>query len=370
MRALRFLPDLLLYGSAYALLNFFIHKPTPLDEEWVWRHITQDPEPRWRRFVREAWPPAFLRKWLLRAKQFQDAALGIEEHYDVSNDFYKLFLDPKFMFYTCADHIRGDETLIEAQTNKANHILRLLDPRPGEKIAELGCGWASMLRHIEQHTGVRDGLVGYTLSKEQAAYIREHYGYDVRLENFVDAEYPKESFDKFYSIGAWEAVRPQENPIILKKIYDALKPGGRFVLHFFSRLHPRLPPAAAVAQLFFPGHVQQSHPEHFHEFEKAGFRVTHISCHDYRKTLRQWFEALVANREQALKLVDVRTYNRYVVFFPASYKYFNDRTGVLFRYVLSKPPISGDVNHLITDLKPATSVTGNGQAAHQPAAAS
>lgn len=95
--------------------------------------------------------------------------------------------------------------------------------------------------------------------------------------------------------------------------------------------------------MFFPGHVPASDPELSKEFEKAGFRVTHTSCHDYRKTLRQWFEGLVARPKSAVKIVDVTTYNRYVVFFAASYKYFDERTGVLFRFVLSKPPITGQI---------------------------
>ncbi len=137
MRALRFLVDLPLRGTAYAALNYLIHSPRPLDEDWVWKFINR-PESPGERFIRECWPPPSLRRILLRAKQFQDIALGIRSHYDVSNDFYKLFLDPQYLFYSCADHLRGTETLLEAQTNKANHLLGLLDPQPGETIADLG----------------------------------------------------------------------------------------------------------------------------------------------------------------------------------------------------------------------------------------
>lgn len=338
MRPLRFLRDLAIHGTGYAVLNDLIHRPRPLDEERTWRFIT-DPEPALRKWLREAYPPSWMRKLVLLRQQHRDIAEGIEEHYDVSNDFYKLFLDKKFMFYTCADHIRGTETIEEAQTNKANHILKLLDPKPGERIAELGCGWASMLRFIEEHTGDRENLTGYTLSREQAAYIREHFGYRVHLENFVKAEYPREYYDKVYSIGAWEAIRKQEVDVVMKKVFDALKPGGRFVLHFFCRLQDRFPPSISIGQLFFPGHVALSYRQHVQAMERAGFRITAQSNHDYRMTLRQWFENMVRNREEALRLVDVKTYNRYVVFFPASWRYFNDRTGVLFRFVLRKPPI-------------------------------
>jgi cyclopropane-fatty-acyl-phospholipid synthase len=339
MRWLRIGRDVFLHGTAYAVLNDLIHRPEPLDEEKIWSFIT-GPEPAWRRWVREAWPPQWLRRLVLRRLEYQPAARGIQAHYDVSNEFYKLFLDREFMFYSCADHIRGDETLEEAQTNKANHLLQLIDPKPGERIVELGCGWASMLRYIEHHTGDRDHLEGFTLSREQASYIQQHFGYKVRLENFVEAEYPREYYDKVYSIAAWEAIRRHEVDVIMRKIYDALKPGGRFVLHFFCRLQDRLPSSISVGQLFFPGHVALSYREHVQAMERAGFRITMQTCHDYRRTLRQWFENLVAHRTEALKLVGVRTYNRYVVFFPASYKYFDDRMGVLFRFVLRKPPIT------------------------------
>ncbi|MFX5603078.1 class I SAM-dependent methyltransferase, partial [Acinetobacter baumannii] len=76
-----------------------------------------------------------------------------EYHYDLSNDFYRLFLDKTFMFYSCADFNSPGDSLEQAQLNKANHLLSLIDPKPGEAILELGCGWGSMLRHIHAHTG-------------------------------------------------------------------------------------------------------------------------------------------------------------------------------------------------------------------------
>jgi cyclopropane-fatty-acyl-phospholipid synthase len=341
VRHVRFLSDFLVHGPAYSILNYLIHSPKPLDEEKTWTFITTQAERGPGHWLREAYPPSWMRRLLLRRMQYQDARLGIEEHYDVSNEFYKLFLDPKFMFYSCADHLTGNETLEEAQTNKANHLLGLIDPKPGQKILELGCGWCSMLRHIEQHTGDRENLSGFTLSKEQAAFNEEHYGYHVKLQDFVSASYPTEFYDTIYSIAAWEAIRPQEVDLILSKAYSALKPGGRLVLHFFCRLQDRLPAAISAAQLFFPGHVPLSYPAHVKAFRRAGFQTVHTSIHDYRPTLRNWFDRLVAHRAEALELVGTRVYNRYVVFFPASWKYFNECTGVLFRFVLRKPPFHG-----------------------------
>ncbi|MBS0209315.1 MAG: class I SAM-dependent methyltransferase [Planctomycetes bacterium] len=357
-RQLRFLPDTLINGISYGVLNYLIHSPKPLDEQATWDFITRR-EPDWQRWMREAYPPSWMRKLVLRRAQYRAANLGIEEHYDVSNEFYKLFLDRELMFYSCADHVTGHETLEQAQVIKANHLLSLIDPKPGQRIAELGCGWCSMLRHVEKHTGDRDNLWGYTLSKEQFAHNAQHYGYHVKLENFVTTTYEPEFYDTIYSIAAWEAIRPQEVDTIVQKVYAALKPGGRFVLHFFCRLQDKLPAAISVAQLFFPGHVPTSYRMHVQAFERAGFRITHTSVHDYRPTLRDWFDNMVARRDEALKLVGTETYNRYVVFFPASWKYFDERTGALFRFVLRKPPIDSATLHVIPQVSQMAATSGS-----------
>lgn len=328
--------DVLLHGTAYGSLNYLIHNPEPLEEERIWQLIT-GPEGALRRALRKNYPPSFVRTLTLRRAARMAMEKAIPEHYDVSNNFYRLFLDQKYMFYSCADHITGKETLEEAQTNKVQHLLGLIEPQRGQRILELGCGWASMMRAIAEKTGAPEDLVGFTLSQAQEAYIKQRFPFEVRLQNFVTAEHPREHYDTIYSIAAWEAIRPYEADGLLRRLYEALKPGGRFVLHFFCRTQEALPPAAATAQLFFPGHVPMSYPEHTRAFERAGFRIRHTSLHDYRMTLRQWFENLVAHREEALREVGVRTYNRYVVFFAASWRYFDERTGSVFRFVLHKP---------------------------------
>jgi len=267
----------------------------------------------------------------------QDHVLGIAEHYDVSNEFYELFLDKKYMFYTCADFNRPDDTLEQAQQNKADFILKLIDPQPGDKILELGSGWGPMLKRIYEHTGDKENLHGITLSKEQVAYNQQHYGFQVEFGNFITRDYQPEAYDTIYSIGAWEHVRPKEVVPLVNKLYAALKPGGKLVKHFFCRIPDQLFATAICSQIYFPGSIGSPYRANVKAFEKAGFRITHRSIHDYRPTLRAWFDNLVANRERALELVDVQTYNRYLTFFPASYRYFEDGLGMLVRWVLEKP---------------------------------
>jgi cyclopropane-fatty-acyl-phospholipid synthase len=335
-RNLLYAVESLVYGFSYSSLQGLIRSPKPLDEEKTWQLVTRK-LPSVLDWFRLRYPPAFARRFILAAKMKRDHVLGISAHYDLSNEFYELFLDDKFMFYTCADFDRGDETLEEAQTNKADFILDLIDPQPDERILELGCGWGPMLKHIDQSTDFDVELHGYTLSKEQLAYIDEKYGYNVEFKNFITCDYPREHYDKIYSIGAWEHVRHKDVPIVVNKLYDALKPGGRLVQHFFCPLTETVLVAAIVGQLFFPGSYIPAYTTQVREFEKAGFRITQRSMHDYRPTLRAWFDNLVSNRERAIELVGVRNYNRYVVFFPASWRFFDDVEGILVRWVLEKP---------------------------------
>jgi len=324
------------YGPAYGTVQFLIRSPQPLDPKKTWDFLSGDVAPplEW---VRVRWPLWFMREWLVAAKLRQDHVLGISEHYDVSNDFYELFLDKKYMFYTCADFPTGRETIEEAQTIKADFILNLLQPKAGEKILELGCGWGPMLKRIYEETGDKENLYGYTISQKQVDYNRQHNGFNVEFKNFITSDYPENFFDKIYSIGAWEHVRPKEVPMVLAKLYKALKPGGMLMHHFFCRPNEMVPSTYPVAQIFFPGTVSDSYRHQIRCFEAAGFRIGHQSIHDYRDTLRAWFDRLAANRDRALELVGVRTYNRYLVFFAACWRYFQEVIAMLLRITLIKP---------------------------------
>lgn len=336
MRSLLLPFESLIYGLPYGWLNYLIRSCEPLDAEYVWHELTTKAPPAldW---VCRHWPLRPLRSLLLHAKMKQDHVLGIAAHYDVSNEFYELFLDKKFMFYSCADFHRPEETIEEAQQHKADFILKLIDPRPEQKILELGCGWGSMLRRIEEHTGSKENLYGLTLSKEQVAYNEEHNGFNVEFDDFITREYKPEYYDTIYSIGAWEHVRPNEVAPLAKRLYSAIKPGGRLVKHFFCRVPDHLFATAICSQIYFPGSLGSPYRTHVQAFEDAGFRITHRSIHDYRPTLRAWFDRLVESPERALELVDVQTYNRYLTFFPSSYRYFDDNLGMVVRWTLEKP---------------------------------
>ncbi len=336
-RHLAFVGDTAIFGPSYGMIKYLIRSPKPLDPEWTWHYITRKYAP-WEDWVRMNLPPRWARGFLLNTFLRPKHEVGIAEHYDVSNDFYELFLDEKYKLYSCADYLTGRETLVEAQTAKVQHIMQLVDPQPGQKILELGCGWGGMLQEVYDRTGDRDNLRGYTISQAQVEYNRQHRHFQVEFKNFITDEHPREAFDTIYSIGAWEHVRPIDLQPTLVKLYHALRPGGKMVTHFFCGLARGVPVAGLVGQIFFPGSATPPYPEQLRLAKEVGFRVERQSLHDtYPETLRHWFERLVANRERAIELVGVETYNKYLLFFPCSWKYFDDVQAVLVRMVLRKP---------------------------------
>ena len=338
LRHLAFVPESLLFGPSYGVINYLVRSPEPLDAERTWKFITRKLSPLedWGRLN---YPPGFMRRPLQKIFLQSTHERGIAKHYDVSNEFYELFLDKKYMLYSCADYLTGRETLEEAQLNKVRFIMNLLDPQPGEKILELGCGWGGMLQEVYDRTGQRDNIYGYTISREQVEYNVQHRGFNVEFKNFITDELPTEFFDSIYSIGCWEHVRRRDLRPTLEKLFRTLKPGGKMVTHYFCGLERAVPVAGLVGQIFFPGSATPPYPFQLQAAKDAGFRVTHQSLHDtYKETLRHWFERLVANRERAIELVGLETYNKYVLFFPCSWKYFDDVQAILLRIVLQKPP--------------------------------
>ena len=334
----RFASDAVSLGIPSASVNYFTASPTPVDPEFVWQYFTQPRHALIEKIAVDSYPLPAQRRRILRQMMDQSHAAGIEYHYDLSNDFYRLFLDKDFLFYSCADFHSPSDTLEQAQRNKADHLLSLISPRAGERILEFGCGWGSMMRRIHAATGDKDNLFGYTLSKEQALYIEENFGFNVILDDIVIADLGVAAYDKIYSIGALEHIRPDEIFPLLKKLHAALKPGGRLVQHFFSlNGTDRLPNSMVGAQQFFPGSMLSLHSDHLDWSRHAGFVLAGDTEHDYRPTLRAWFDRLVAHRDKAIELVGLQTTNKYLAYFAGSWNFFDRKKATLHRLVLERP---------------------------------
>ncbi len=333
-RLSQFSSDLIDRGPVYAIANDRIHSPFPLDAVENWRLWSQ-PRSAWVESLARAYPPASMRQAYLESMLTHDHASGIEAHYDVSNEFYALFLDTTYRFYTAAEFQSEDDSLEAAQTNKAEFLYSLLNLDGDETILDLGCGWGAMLKFLHDK-GHRGELTGFTLSKEQLAYDRDTLGLTVLLKNFITEPFENAPYDRILSIGSLEHVKPHELKPVYQKIYDALSPGGLAVHQFFSFARESYPVSGILAQLFFPGSLLVLHPQHLEMAEEVGFRITHDSIHDYKPTLRAWYDRLVANQDKALALVGLETYNRYLTFFPFAWLFFQQHEAELHRIAMKK----------------------------------
>jgi cyclopropane-fatty-acyl-phospholipid synthase len=333
-RYLQFASELIDLGPLYALANFRIHSPEPLDPLENWQ-FWNAPKPSWLESLIRAYPPKSKRKTYVDAMLTQDHAKGIEAHYDVSNEFFALFLDTKYKFYTCADFHSDQDTLEEAQTHKAQYIRSLLRLNGNERVLDLGCGWGSMLKYL-QETGHKGELSGITLSKEQQGYAQQRLSLNVSLANFITEPFEHVPYNRIFSIGSLEHVKPVELKALYQKIFNALVPGGLSVHQFFSFERESYPASAASLQLFFPGSLLSMHNKHIDAAESAGFKITHDSIHDYRPTIRAWYDRLVENREEAQRLVGLDIYNRYMTFFPIAWLFFQQKEAELHRLVMEK----------------------------------
>ena len=238
---------------------------------------------------------------------------NIHYHYDVSNRFYELFLDPE-MVYSCAYFKDWNNDLATAQADKLDMICRKLRLKPGESLLDIGCGWGALVCHAATHYGVR--AHGVTLAEEQFAYAKEKVA-RLGLEDKVtldlrDYARVEGAFDKIASIGMFEHVGLANHATYFQTINRLLKPGGLYLHHAialrsksferFRRGRRRDAAAAtAIGRYIFPGG----------ELDHVGMSVANLEMHNfevhdveawrehYMHTTRLWHDRLSANREVA-----------------------------------------------------------------------
>jgi cyclopropane-fatty-acyl-phospholipid synthase len=249
--------------------------------------------------------PALLRN--LHSKKSDAAA--IRYHYDVSNDFYGLWLDAR-MVYSCAYFKTGEESIELAQEQKLDHICRKLMLKPGERFLDIGCGWGALAMHAAAHYGVR--ALGITLSQNQHALADERIKAaglqdkcEVRLQDYRDV--PGEGvIDKIASVGMFEHVGLKNLPVYFGAIRRLLADGGIVLNHGITSIDPDsrsvgLGGGDFIGKYVFP-HGELPHLSLvLREMGAAGLEVMDsetLRLH-YAKTLQQWSERLEGNLEQA-----------------------------------------------------------------------
>ena len=235
-----------------------------------------------------------------RRNSLQGSRRNIAAHYDLGNDFYKLWLDPG-MTYSSAIYRTGGMTLVEAQDEKYRAVLDQIDVKPGDKLLEIGCGWGGLAERA-----IRRGahVTGLTLSNEQLDFAREHLKRagldqhaDLRLEDY---RVTSGTYDAIASVEMIEAVGEEHWPRYFTTLYDRLRPGGRAVIQaitiderYFESYRRQ---ADFIQRYIFPGGMLPTVTRMRDEAAQAGltFETVERFGHSYARTLTDWRDAFRA----------------------------------------------------------------------------
>ncbi|WP_396929033.1 cyclopropane mycolic acid synthase family methyltransferase [Mycolicibacterium sp.] len=276
----------------------------------------------------------------------------VQHHYDLSDDFYRLFLD-RTQTYSCAYFERDELTLEEAQIAKIDLSLGKLGLEPGMTLLDVGCGWgATMMRALEKYDV---NVIGLTLSKNQALHVQHLFDDSestrskrVLLEGWEQFD---EQVDRIVSIGAFEHFGYDRYDAFFEMAYNALPADGVMLLHTIVRPSDDdftargLPITMRHLKFFkfimdeiFPG-GQLPQPETVTEHAtRAGFSVNRIQplrLH-YARTLDLWAAALQENEEEAVALQSREVYDRYMKYLTGCAELFRDGYTDICQFTLAK----------------------------------
>lgn len=232
---------------------------------------------------------------------------AIQHHYDVSNDFYQLWLD-KEMVYSCAYFATPDDDIHTAQWRKLDYICRKLRLQAGDHLLDIGCGWGALIRHAAQHYGV--DATGVTISANQFDYARERIAAAgladrcrVEMLDYRDIDEAR-PYDAIVSVGMVEHVGRENLPVYFSKVYRLLRPGGVFLNHGISLAEAMFAPDRHMTNSFltnyiFPDGDLQPIAYSLNAAERAGFEIRDVENlrEHYALTLKHWLQRYEAQRQ-------------------------------------------------------------------------
>ncbi|RZI57318.1 MAG: methyltransferase domain-containing protein [Rubrivivax sp.] len=267
---------------------------------------------------------------------------AIAFHYDLSNDFYALWLDPA-MVYSCAYYETDDTPLARAQWSKLDHICRKLRLQPGEELLDIGCGWGALVMHAARHYGVK--AIGITLSERQWALARERIAaaglqgqVEVRLCDYRDMT---GQFDKIASVGMFEHVGLKNLPTYFASVNRLLKPAGLFLNHGITHEEDGWGQALSstfINRYVFPDGELDRVSNVMRVMEQEQFELHDVEAlrMHYAKTLRAWVATLEEGHDQALQYVDEAHYRIWRLYMAASALEFETGELGLYQILASK----------------------------------
>lgn len=271
----------------------------------------------------------------------------VQFHYDVSNEFYELFLDSE-MVYTCGYFANDDDTLDQAQFNKMDMVCRKLQLQPGERFLDIGFGWGGLLCHAAKHYGVR--AHGITLSEEQLNYTQQKIN-RLGLQKMVTVEvcdyaHLEGTFDKVASICMYEHVGIDNLPSFMQKVNSLMTVHGRMLLQGITRpgkasmkeFRKMNAERKLLAKHIFPG-AELDHLGHMvQSMESAGFEVADVEGwrNHYIRTCKIWSQRLFENREDAIRCVGAEKYRMWLLYLVGCSLAFENGGARLYQILVEK----------------------------------
>ena len=288
------------------------------------------------------------------ARRLQPHFKDVQAHYDLSDDFFRLFLDPS-QTYSCAYFERDDMTLEQAQLAKIDLALGKLGLQPGMTLLDVGCGWGgTMLRAIEKYDV---NVIGLTLSKNQRDHVEQVFAdsgspRDKRIELRGWEEF-NEPVDRIVSIGAFEHFGFDRYDDFFTMAYKLLPDDGVMLLHtitsftFDQMTAKNIPLTFEVARFvkfmlteIFPGGRLPTVEKVEDHSSRAGFTLTRVQSLQphYARTLDCWSAALEANRDKAIEVQSEEVYDRYMKYLTGCARGFRVGYIDVDQFTLEKQP--------------------------------
>ncbi|MDB4846128.1 cyclopropane-fatty-acyl-phospholipid synthase family protein [Candidatus Pelagibacter sp.] len=278
-------------------------------------------------------------RYLTNFNFIKKSKMNVAHHYDISDDLYNLFLDPKKQ-YSCAYFKNDEDSLEDAQNNKINHIIKKLNIKPNQKVLDIGCGWGSLAIDIAKSAQCE--VTGITLSKNQLSYCKKK-AKELNLENQVnfklmDYRELNEKFDRVVSVGMFEHVGRKFYKKFFKQVEKLLSKNGIALIHTIGSVNPPRNPHPWITKYIFPGGYTPSLSEVTGPIEKAGLIVSDIEVlkMHYSYTLRHWKERCIKNREKIIEMFDERFFRMWEFYLTGCEAAFKWGDQVVYQFQLIK----------------------------------
>lgn len=272
-------------------------------------------------------------------KRGGQARQNVSHHYDLGNDFYKMFLD-KNMLYSCAYFRNEDDTLEVAQRNKLRLLASKLDLKPGQNVLDIGCGWGDLALYLAALKDVN--VVGVTLSHEQqrlASQRAQDMGLADKVEfRLQDYRAVEERFDRIVSVGMFEHVGVTHYDEFFKKLNALMDDDGLALIHSIGHMSPPGMASKWLQKYIFPGAYSPALSEVFEVIEQNQLWCTDLEflrLH-YATTLKHWADRFESNREKVVEMYDERFARMWEFYLISCEQMFRTGSQLVFHMQLSR----------------------------------